>query len=382
VNFEGKIIYKLRTFHTFAFFFDSCTQPLIRIKKMFQFSHIEYLYALALIPLFVVFFAGALLARKKRLQRFGDTELVSRLMPDASTRKPVLKFVLLMIACIFVALGVAGPKFGTKLQETKRTGSEIIIALDVSNSMMAEDIQPNRLERAKQAVSKLIDRLGENKIGLIVFAGEAYTQLPITTDYVSAKMFLSTISPDIVPIQGTAIGTAINLAVNSFSPTSEAGKAIIVITDGENHEDNPVQAAEEALKHGISVYAIGVGSTQGTPIPVKTTSGQRDFIKDRSGNTVMTRLDEKTLQEVAMAGKGIYVRATTANMGLNNVYDEIGKLDKAEYDAKVYTDFAEMFQWPFGAALAFLLIELLISNRKNRFRIFGSWNANEAHLAE
>jgi len=338
---------------------------------MFQFSNQEYLYALALIPLFTVVFIWVLLVRKKRLQRFGDTELVSRLMPDASTRKSVVKFVLLMIAYSFAVLGVAGPKYGTKLQETKRTGSEIIIALDVSNSMLAEDIQPNRLERAKQAVSRLIDRLGDNKIGLIVFAGEAYVQLPITADYVSAKMFLNTISPEIVPVQGTAIGTAINLSVNSFSPASETGKAIIVITDGENHEDNPVQAAEEALKRGINVYAIGIGSTQGTPIPVKTAYGQRDFMKDRAGNTVMTKLDEKTLQEVAMAGKGIYVRATTANMGLNNVYDEINNLEKSEYESKIYTDFAEMFQWPFGVALVFLLMELLISNRKNRFRLFG-----------
>ena len=337
---------------------------------MFQFSHPEYLYAMALIPLFTALFVWGLLVRKRRLQRFGDTELVSRLMPDASTRKPAVKFVLLMIACTLTMLGVAGPKLGTKLQETKRTGSEIIIVLDVSNSMMAEDIQPNRLERAKQAVSRLIDRLGDNKIGLIVFAGEAYTQLPITADYVSAKMFLSTISPDIVPVQGTAIGTAVNLAVNSFSPASEAGKAIIVITDGENHEDNPVQAAEEAVKRGINVYAIGVGSTQGAPIPIRTASGQRDFMKDRDGNTVMTKLDEKTLQEMAMAGKGIYVRATTANMGLNNVYDEINKLEKSEYEALIYTDFAEMFQWAFGAALVFLLAELLVSNRKNRFRIF------------
>jgi len=341
---------------------------------MFQFSNQEYLYALALIPLFTVIFAWVLFLRKKRLQRFGDTELVSRLMPDASTRKPVVKFVLLMIAYTFAVLGVAGPKYGTKLQESKRTGVEIIIALDVSNSMMAEDIQPNRLERAKQAVSRLIDRLGDNKIGLIVFAGEAYVQLPITADYVSAKMFLNTISPDVVPVQGTAIGTAINLAANSFSPASEAGKAIIIITDGENHEDNPVQAAEEALKRGINVYAIGVGSTQGVPIPVRTASGQRDFMKDRSGNTVMTKLDEKTLQEIAMAGKGIYVRATTANMGLNNVYDEINKLEKGEYEMKIYTDFAEMFQWPFGVAFVFLLVELLISNRKNRFKIFQSIN--------
>jgi Ca-activated chloride channel family protein len=337
---------------------------------MFQFSHPEYLYALALIPLFAVLFAWALLLRKNRLKRFGDAELVARLMPDASSRKPVVKFILLMFACMFVIFGVAGPKFGTKLQETKRSGSEIIIALDVSNSMMAEDIQPNRLERAKQAISRLIDRLGDNRIGLIVFAGEAYTQLPITTDYVSAKMFLSTISPDIVPVQGTAIGTAINLAVNSFSPASEAGKAIIVITDGENHEDDPVKAAEEAVKRGINVHAIGVGSTQGTPIPVRSTSGQRDFMKDRTGNTVMSKLDEKALQETAMAGKGIYVRATTANMGLSNVYDEINKLEKSEYEAKIYTDFAEMFQWPFGVAVVFLLMELLISNRKNRFRIF------------
>lgn len=338
---------------------------------MFQFSHQGYLYALALIPVFTALFIIAALARKRQLKRFGDTELVNRLMPDVSCRKPVLKFVLLMTAFAFAVLGIAGPKWGTKLQETKRTGSEIIIALDVSNSMMAEDIQPNRLERAKQAVSRLIDRLGENKIGLIVFAGEAYTQLPITADYVSAKMFLSTISPDIVPVQGTAIGAAINLAASSFSPASETGKAIVVITDGENHEDNPVQAAEEALKIGVNVYVVGIGDTKGVPIPQKTASGQTDFIKDRDGNTVMTRLDEDILQKVAMAGKGIYARATTANMRLNDVYDQINKLVKTEYDAKIYTDFAEMFQWPLGVAFAFLLIELLISNKRNRFRIFG-----------
>ena len=339
-------------------------------QKMFQFTNPDYLYALALIPLLAVIFAHVMISRKKRLQRFGDMELVNSLMPDASTRKPVLKFFLLVIAYTFVVLGVAGPRYGIRLQETKRSGSEIIIALDVSNSMLAEDIQPNRLERAKQAVSQLIDRLGDNKIGLIVFAGEAYTQLPITVDFVSAKMFLSIISPDMVPVQGTAIGSAINLAINSFSPVSEAGKAIIIITDGENHEDDPVQAAAVAAKNNINVYTIGVGSMQGVPIPIRTTSGQRDFLRDREGNVVMTRLDERTLQEMASAGNGIYVRATTANMGLNNVYDEINKLEKSEYEALIYTDFSEMFQWPFGVALAFLLMELLISNRKNRFKIF------------
>ncbi|MDR1864003.1 MAG: VWA domain-containing protein [Bacteroidales bacterium] len=337
---------------------------------MFQFSHREYLYALALIAAFTFFFVWMRASHRRRIRRFGDLELVGRLTPGASKRKPLLKFILLMLGFALVVTGVAGPRFGTKLEEQKRSGSEIIIALDVSNSMMAEDIQPSRLERAKQALSRLIDRLGDNKIGLIVFAGEAYTQLPITTDYVSAKMFLSTISPDIVPVQGTAIGKAIELATNSFSPTSEAGKAIVVITDGENHEDNPVQAAKTALERGVNVHTIGVGSLQGTPIPVRNAAGQRDFIKDRAGNVVMTHLDEKTLQEVAVAGKGIYVRAAAANMGLNNVYEEIHKLEKSEYDAKIYTDFAEMFQWFFGAAFLLLLAELLISDRKNKFGIF------------
>jgi len=337
---------------------------------MFQFTNPEYLYAWALIPLFAVIFVYVMFSRRKRLQRFGDMELVNSLIPDASTRKPVLKFILLMTAYTFVVLGVAGPRYGVRLQETTRTGSEIIIALDVSNSMLAEDILPNRLERAKQAVSRLIDRLGDNKIGLIVFAGEAYTQLPITADFVSAKMFFSTISTDIVPVQGTAIGAAINLAVNSFSPVSEAGKAIIVISDGENHEDDPIQAAAEAARNGINVYTIGIGSTQGAPIPIRTASGQRDFLRDREGNVVMTRLDERTLQETAIAGGGIYVRATTANMGLNDVFDEISRLETTEFESLVYADFAEMFQWAFGAAFVLLLAEALISNRKNRFRIF------------
>jgi Ca-activated chloride channel family protein len=338
---------------------------------MMQFSYSVYLYALGLIPVFIGLFVWMTLMRKRNIRRFGDIELISQLTPDVSTSKPVWKFILLMLAYTFAVIGLAGPRFGVKMEEQKRKGCEIIIALDVSNSMMAEDIAPNRLERAKQALSKLIDRLGDNKIGLIVFAGEAYTQLPITTDYVSAKMFLSTISPDIVPVQGTAIGTAINLAVNSFSPTSEAGKAIVVITDGENHEDNPAQAAQQAVEKGINIHAIGVGSTQGTPIPVKTSSGQRDFIKDRSGSVVMTKLDEKTLQEVALAGKGIYVRATSSNMGLNDVFDEISKLETTEYDAKIYTDFAEMFQYPFGVALLLLLIEVLISGKRNKFSLFG-----------
>jgi Ca-activated chloride channel family protein len=338
---------------------------------MFQFSHNGYFYAFALIPLFVTLFIWMKMVRKRNLRRFGDEELVNRLMPEASSRRVLWKFILLLLLFSLMITGITGPKFGTRIESQKRKGAELIIALDVSNSMMAEDIAPNRLERAKQALSKLVDRLGDDKIGLIVFAGEAFTQLPITNDYVSAKMFLGTISPEIVPVQGTAIGKAITLATASFSPASEAGKAIIVITDGENHEDNPVQAAQNAVEKGIIVHTVGIGSVQGTPIPIRTKSGQRDFIKDRDGNVVMSRLDEKTLQETASAGKGIYVRATASNMGLTDVLDEIDHLEKTEYDAKIIVDYAELFQWPFGAALLLLLVELLVSYKKNnKFKLF------------
>jgi Ca-activated chloride channel family protein len=341
-----------------------------------MFTNSEYLYALWLLPLFVVIFVYIKILRKKRLLRFGDIELINNLMPDASKRKPTVKFVFIMLAYCFVVIGLAGPRYGIKYQENNRSGSEIIIALDVSNSMLAEDIQPNRLERAKQAVAQLIDRLDNNRIGLIVFAGQAYMQLPITVDYGSAKMFLSTISTNSVPVQGTAIGDAITLAINSFSPVAGAGKAIIIITDGENHEDNPIEAAALATKSGISVHTIGIGSPNGAPIPIQRANGARDFLRDREGNVVMTRLDENTLQEIATAGGGIYVRATNANIGLNTVYEEVEKLEKSEFETLAYAEFAHLFQWLFGLAFVVLLFELILSNRKNRFAIFDTNNSH------
>jgi Ca-activated chloride channel family protein len=333
-----------------------------------QFSHSEYLYLLALLPVFAGLFAWMTVLQRRNARRFGDEELVSRLMPDVSRRKPVWKFILLMLAFAFAVIMMAGPRFGTQLEEQKKKGSEIIVALDVSNSMLAQDIKPDRLERAKQALSRLIDRLGDNQIGLIVFAGEAYTQLPITSDYVSAKMFLNTISTESVPVQGTAIGAAIRLAAGSFAPNSEAGKAIIVITDGENHEDNPVDEARKAAQAGINVFTIGIGSVQGTPIP--TGAGQSNFIKDKQGNVVMSKLDEKTLAEIAAAGNGAYVHASPSNMGLDDVLGEIGKLNQSEYESKVYSDFAEMFQYPAAIALLLLLLEMLVSRKRNKFRLF------------
>lgn len=333
---------------------------------MFRFGNIEFLFGLLVIPVLVFVFMWSRIARKKALRRFADETTLKELMPFASGSRPVVKFMILMLALAFIITGMARPQFGSKLKKVKREGVELIIALDVSNSMMAEDIQPNRLERAKRAISRLIDRLKDDKIGLIVFAGDAYMQLPITSDYSSAKLFLNSISPQIVPKQGTAMGAAINLAMRSFSPQGQSNKAIIIITDGENHEDDPVAAAQAAAENGIVVYTIGMGLPQGSPIPV-VKNGQKDYLKDRDGNVVITKLDETTLERVAAAGKGIYVRANNAQVGLNTLFDEISKLNKEEMESLVYSEYDDQFQYFFAAALFLILLEFVILERKNRY---------------
>ena len=274
--------------------------------EAFRFAHPVFLYLLFLIPALVLFFIYIRYSRIKDLKSFGNPEVMKSLMPDVSSSRPIWKFVLIILGFMTFVFLISGPQFGSKLQKVKRKGVEIVIALDVSNSMMAEDIKPNRLERSKQAISRLVEKLLNDKIGLIVFAGDAYVQLPITTDYASAKMFLSTINTSVVPVQGTAIGKAIDLAVRSFGPESEASRAIIVITDGENHEDDAVAAAKAANEKGIVVHTIGMGLPQGAPIPVE---GTNSFIKDRQGTVVMTKLDEQKLQEISAAGGGEYFRA-------------------------------------------------------------------------
>lgn len=342
--------------------------------EIFRFAHIEYLYALAIVPILFMFFIYTRIRRKKALARFGEKEIVEQLMPNASNSRPVIKFLVWMLALSAIIIAVARPQFGTKLETVKKQGIELIIALDVSNSMMAEDIEPNRLERAKRAISQLVDRLSDDKIGLIVFAGDAYVQLPITTDYTSAKLFLNAVSTSIVPRQGTAIGAAIDLARNSFSPQFTGNKAIIVITDGENHEDDAVEAASEAAENGINVYTLGMGLPQGAPIPVYR-NGQQDYRRDNDGQVVITKLDEQMLQEIAAAGNGIYVRANNAQVGLNTLQNEINKLDESEIDSQVYSEYEEQYQWFIGFALFMILIEFLILERKNKYlkniKIFG-----------
>lgn len=331
----------------------------------FRFEQPIYLYLLLLIPILAfihLYLAGK---RKKALEKFGNNELISELMPNVSFKRPTIKFYFLLLALIILMLGIAGPQFGTKLQTVKRKGIELIIALDVSNSMMAQDIEPNRLERAKRAISRLVDKLNNDRVGFIVFAGDAYVQLPITTDYASAKMFLNSVSTDAVGRQGTAIGSAIYKGIESFTDQEDVNRAIIVITDGESHDDDPIKAAADAAEKDIRVYTVGMGLPKGAPIPVKGGKAN-DFMKDNSGNVVISKLDEASLQQIAITGNGAYIPANNIRNGINNLVDELGELEKSELEAKVYEDYEDQFQWFLGLALLLIIIEFLILERKNR----------------
>lgn len=333
---------------------------------MLIFAQSQYLVLLFLIPLFIVGYAFWRSWFKKRIKKFGNESLVRQLMPSWSGSKGWVRVILFSLAFFFFVIGISRPQIGAKLKEHKTSGSEIMICLDVSNSMLAEDYSPNRLNRAKLAISRLADKLTEDRLGLIVFAGTSFVQLPITTDYVSAKMFLNSVTTESVPIQGTAIGDAILTAVKGFSMQSEHSRAIVVITDGENHEDDPVAAAKQAAELGIKVYTIGVGSSDGQPIPMNG-----DLLKDKEGNIVVTRLDEDTLKEIARAGEGAYIHAGNEEFGLNPIIDELKKMEAEEFNSVVFEEYDEQFQYFLGIALVLLVIEMLVGNRKAKRNFFG-----------
>ena len=332
---------------------------------MINFAQAQYLLLLLLVPFFFVIQAVVLKLRKKRIRKFGDEALVSRLMPSYSEGKTWIRLVLFSIGFIFFIIGLSRPQIGARLKEHETKGAEIMIVLDVSNSMLAEDYSPNRLERAKLAISRLVDKLRDERIGLIVFAGNSFVQLPITTDYVSAKMFLNSISTESVPVQGTAMGDAISTAMKSFSLQSEKSRAVIVITDGENHEDDPVSAAQQAAELGVRVFTIGVGSPEGKPIPF-----EGELLKDKNGEIVVTRLDESILRDVADAGNGLYVRAGTSEFGLNPVINEIKKMEDEKYSSVVFEEYDEQFMNFFAIALIFFMLEMLVGDRKPKRHLF------------
>lgn len=333
---------------------------------MFRFAHPDFLYLFFILPALIAFYVYAIIRKKKAIRKYGNPELLAALMPEVSPKRQHLKFWLLFGAIAMVILVMAGPQFGSKLETVKRQGVEIMVCLDVSNSMLAEDVSPSRLEKAKQMLSKLTDGFTNDKVGLIVFAGDAFTQLPITSDYISAKMFLSSINPSMVSTQGTAIGAAINLAVRSFTPSETSDKAIILITDGENHEDDAVKAAKAAAEKNIHVNIVGMGDPKGAPIPVE---GTNNYMKDKEGNVVITKLNEQMAQEIAAAGHGMYIRADNTNTALKALQKEIEKMNESELDSKVYSEYDERFQTFAWIALILLLVDFMVLSRKNR--IFG-----------
>ncbi len=332
--------------------------------ESFRFAHPQALWLLLIVPLVIALMYIFHRSRAKAMERFGESDLLSHLMPDYSQRRVRLKAWLVVIAMTLQVFVVAGPQFGSKIETVSRNGIEVMIALDVSNSMNAQDVSPSRLEMAKMAVSRLVDKLDDDRVGLVVFAGNAYVQMPMTSDFVSVKMFLQSISTGMVPTQGTAIGSAINLCRNSFSQNEGVNRAIVVITDGENHEDDAIEAASEALNNGIKVYTVGMGTSKGAPVPV--TPGQNsNFIKDRDGNVVITKIDEASLAQVAQAGGGAYIPANNIRGGVNSLVDELNGLDKSEMVARVYSEYEDRAAYLELIVVLLLIVDMVILSRKN-----------------
>ena len=328
---------------------------------MFRFEDITYLYLLAVIPVLALLRFMMTRTQKKRLKKFGDPQLVRQLMPDVSRWRPAVKFWLLQAALALIIVMLARPQFGTRISHEKRQGIETLIAMDISNSMLAEDVTPSRLDRCKMMVENLVDNFTDDKIGLIVFAGDAFIQLPITSDYVSAKMFLADIQPSMIRTQGTDIALAIRKSQNSFTQEENIGKAIIVITDGEDHEGGAVEAAKEARKKGMRVYVLGVGSDGGAPIP----DGNGGYMKDRSGNTVMTRLNQDMCRQIAQAGGGAYIHVDNNSDAQRQLDNELAKLAKKETESTVFSEYDEQFQAVGILVLLLLIAELCILECKN-----------------
>ena len=330
---------------------------------MFRFANPDILYLLLLLPLIVALYLYSNHRRRQNIRKYGDPSLLKELMPTISKYRPDVKFWLMFSALALIVVMLARPQFGSKMETVKRSGVETVITLDISNSMLAEDVTPSRLEKAKKLISRLIDTFNNDKVGLNVFAGEAFTQLPITSDYISAKMFLESINPSLISTQGTDIGAAIRLAMKSFTPNDGVGRAIIVITDGENHEGGAIEAAQEAAEKNMQVFILGIGSPEGSPIPVER--GSNDFRRDSKGDIIVTKLNEQMCQEIAKAGNGVYIRVDNSNSAEKVLNEEIAKLAKSDVESQIFTEFDEQFQALAWLILILLIIEMLILERKN-----------------
>jgi Ca-activated chloride channel homolog len=333
---------------------------------MFRFAHPEYLNGLYIIPVFILLFWFLYRNRKKLLENFADKKLHKVLLPTFSGFKSIVRFGIIMLALVFLIFAAANPQVGTKIQEVKQEGIEVYILLDVSRSMLAQDIKPDRLEKAKYQIGELVNKLRGDQIGLIIFAGAAYVQFPLTTDYSAANLFLSAVSTNSVPQQGTAIAAAINLATKSFDYKLSTQKAMIIITDGEDHEGNIDEAVKNAVSKNIKIYTIGLGTPDGVPIPMYNSQGQQvGFKQDENGNIVLTKLDEATLEKIASDGNGEYFRGSNYDDNLNKIYDKLSSIQKSEFGVKKVTDFEDRFYYLLAPAIMLLVIEFFMSKRKS-----------------
>jgi Ca-activated chloride channel family protein len=333
---------------------------------MFRFAHPDYLYALYAIPALAVLFWYLLIREKKLLGAFAEKKLLAILIPLYSRPKTILKYIIILLAVSLLILSAADPQVGTRVQEVKQTGIDVYICLDVSLSMKAEDIKPSRLEKAKYQISNLIRKLGGDRIGLVIFAGEAYVQFPLTTDYSAASLFLNAVDVSSVPQPGTAIASAITLAMNSFDYRTPTQKVIVLITDGEDHEGDIDKAESEAVSKNIKIYSIGLGSPEGAPIPVFNPQGQQvDFKKDNQGTTVITKLDEGILKQIAAQGNGKFYRGTNYEDYLDKIYNDLSSLEKSEFGVKKVTDYEDRFYYFLAPAIILLLIEFFMNERKS-----------------
>ena len=336
---------------------------------MFRFANIEFLYLLLLMPLLMAVYGLASRRRHKLVERFGNYEILRELMPDFSQGRLRLKAGLYILAYMLLVVAAARPQLGSKLREVKARGVEMMLVVDVSNSMLAEDFEPNRLERTKYAISKLFEGLQQERVGVVVFAGEPKVQLPITSDYRMAQAFAKRISTSLVGEQGTAVGKALELASLSFSSQSEQSRVMVLITDGENHEDDAVEVARRAAAQGIRIYTIGIGTPEGAPIKIGG-----DYVKDEDGEMVVTKLGEQMLEEIAAVSEGAYVRATKQSIGLDEIVKSINQMEKSELSTMRYEEYNEQYQYFLAVALALLLLDVFVMSRRNprlrRFNIF------------
>lgn len=335
---------------------------------MIQLDEKTYFYLLFVIPIMILFFVVLQIWKKKKQKQFADVTLLRRLTPDKSKFKATLKLVFFLLGITFLTLGLVNPKIGTKLETVKREGVDIVFALDVSKSMLAEDIAPNRLEKAKRLVSEIINQLASDRIGIIAYAGQAFPQLPITTDYGAAKMFLQSMNTDMLSSQGTAINEAIELASTYFDDEEQTNRVLFIISDGEDHsEGSSLNTVEKAVAEGIRVFTIGVGKAKGAPIPLKRNGIVESLKKDNRGEVVITKLNEEILKDIADEGNGEYINGTNTDEAVTFIKEQLNQMDKKEFEAKQFAEFKDQFQWFLGIGLLFLFLEIFLLDRKTKW---------------